>query len=418
MTSTELALPNQLDDAKVDLIKRTIAKGASNDELELFIHICNRTQLDPFMKQIYLVPRWDKNVGRNVYQVQASIDAARLTAQRSHEYAGQTPIYWCGEDGIWTEVWLKKTHPVAAKVGVYRAGFSEPLWAVANWDTYAQLDKNGNLKDFWKRGGPLMLGKCFSEDTEVLTDRGFVRFSEVPEGSRIMQVTDHGLEPVEAIPFRQYYPGPMVAWESDDLNFVVTPNHDMVTTVGKVEASAMYETSHSRGPWLIPRKVPTSEKEMEISDNEIRLCAWIAADGWKRNSQWGIAVGKHRKIEAIRSLNLSIEEGIRHVRDKEAVSRTGRVLRSNFDQVVFRFNREDTPLIVGEKLFDLNAVSHLSSRQAKLLVDTMIEADGSTNRATGVRRFYSSRLNHLEAFEIAAIQAGYAVSARKSRMSE
>ena len=160
MTSTELALPHQLDAAKVDLIKRTIAKGASNDELELFIHICNRTQLDPFMKQIYLVPRWDKNAGRNVYQVQASIDAARLTAQRSREYAGQTPIYWCGEDGVWTDVWLKKVHPVAAKVGVYRAGFAEPLWAVANWDTYVQLGKDGKPKDFWARGGPLMLGKC------------------------------------------------------------------------------------------------------------------------------------------------------------------------------------------------------------------------------------------------------------------
>lgn len=194
MTSTELALPNQLDDAKVDLIKRTIAKGASNDELELFIHICNRTQLDPFMKQIYLVPRYDKNVGRNVYQVQASIDAARLTAQRSHEYAGQTPIYWCGEDGVWTEVWLKKTHPVAAKVGVYRAGFSEPLWAVANWDTYAQLDKNGNLKDFWKRGGPLMLGKC----AEMLALRK--AFPMELSGIYIAEEIDASLEPPKPEP--------------------------------------------------------------------------------------------------------------------------------------------------------------------------------------------------------------------------
>ena len=164
MTSTELALPHQLDDAKVDLIKRTIAKGASNDELELFIHICNRTQLDPFMKQIYLVPRYDKNAGRNVYQVQASIDGMRLTAQRSHEYAGQTPIYWCGADGVWTDVWLKKDPPVAARAGVYRAGFTEVLTAVANWDAFSQtaIDKQGKTYyiGFWAKGGAHQLGKC------------------------------------------------------------------------------------------------------------------------------------------------------------------------------------------------------------------------------------------------------------------
>jgi len=159
MTDADTALAVYTPE-RVELLKRTIAKGASDDEFAFFLAICRRTGLDPFTNQIYLVPRWDRQARREVRRPQVGIDGMRLVAQRSGDYAGQTRTEWCGPDGAWFDVWLHREPPAAARVGVYRRGFVEALTATALWREYCPVDKEGSPTRQWAQMPALMLAKC------------------------------------------------------------------------------------------------------------------------------------------------------------------------------------------------------------------------------------------------------------------
>lgn len=160
-----VTVPNTFSDKEIQLIKDQICRGASNEELELFVKICKRTGLDPFARQIYSVERWDNKLKRMVHQPQTSVDGLRLIAERSGKYEGQTKAEWCGEDGVWKDVWLSDKNPSAARIGVHKAGHREATYAVARWQSYAvtyrdKMSGQDKLSPMWTKMPDLMLAKC------------------------------------------------------------------------------------------------------------------------------------------------------------------------------------------------------------------------------------------------------------------
>lgn len=133
---------------------------ADDANLSVFLHYCQRTGMDPFTRQIYMIGRWDRNAGRLKYTIQMAIDGFRIIAQRSLQYAGQTEPQWCGPDGVWRDVWVDHTKPpVAARIGVLRNGWPMPTYAVAHFAEFAPI-RDGKLEPMWARMPANQIAKC------------------------------------------------------------------------------------------------------------------------------------------------------------------------------------------------------------------------------------------------------------------
>jgi phage recombination protein Bet len=150
-------------DKELDLIRRQIAKGLTDEEFALFLQVCQSQGLDPFARHIYALRFYNSKTGREEMAIHISVDGRRLIAARTGEYQGQEGPYWCGEDGVWKEVWLENRPPAAAKVGVWRKGFRQPVWGVVTWAEFARFYQKENKRELmpsWKESPAHMLANA------------------------------------------------------------------------------------------------------------------------------------------------------------------------------------------------------------------------------------------------------------------
>ncbi len=113
-------------------LKKYVYPTVKDEELDYFVNYARNINLNPLYEEIFFIPLKGK------YTAYIANKGYRILAVRTGEYMGQTQGLWCGEDGVWTDVWLLSTPPAAAKIGVYRKGFREAVWYVALYKNFVK----------------------------------------------------------------------------------------------------------------------------------------------------------------------------------------------------------------------------------------------------------------------------------------
>lgn len=151
--SNPLAAVGNMSAEQVKLVKDTVCRGATDNELALFLYTAKQTGLDPLRRQIHAVKRWDSGLNREVMSIQTGIDGYRLLAERTGHYApGPEPTFKYDSDG--------KVISATAYVKKLVAGQWFDVGATALYSEYVGRKKDGMPNQFWATKPHVMLGKC------------------------------------------------------------------------------------------------------------------------------------------------------------------------------------------------------------------------------------------------------------------
>lgn len=110
----------------VATIKQTVCKGASDAQLSMFLEVCKRTGLDPFLKEIYFVA--DRGI------IMAGRDGYLRVANEDPQFDGMETRVERDEKNIPIKaictVWRKdRTHPVVCEAYYSEYKKSGPVWS-------------------------------------------------------------------------------------------------------------------------------------------------------------------------------------------------------------------------------------------------------------------------------------------------
>ena len=77
-----------MDKKRLELLRRTIAKDGTEDEILIFADICDKLKLNPFVGEIYFIPYKNRKTGEKTVNYRVSRDGLVKIANSYEDYQG------------------------------------------------------------------------------------------------------------------------------------------------------------------------------------------------------------------------------------------------------------------------------------------------------------------------------------------
>jgi ribonucleoside-triphosphate reductase len=264
--------------------------------------------------------------------------------------------------------------------------------------------------------------QCVSEDTEILTPEGWKGYDEVKKGDVIktFNLKNRKIEnkKVDYV-FRKKYKGIMYRLRNRIQDQLISPQHRVLRKKFNTQnyvLEPIEEVLKLKSPLVVPVAGKNSNPEAKISDEQIKLMAWIISEGSIEKP------GRHRCCHRVSIYQSKIKN------------------RKNYDEIVsllknFNLAYTNHPATsLGEEVqqIRLNAESsreihqwfgtkenvhfipdqllNLSQRQSRLFLETYLKGDGKEGC-----KIATSDLGLLNDLEAIIVNAGYGFTVRKQK---
>ncbi len=187
---------------------------------------------------------------------------------------------------------------VAKTLAMFGA-FTEGLSLFASFAMLMNFPRFNKMKGMGQIVTWSIRDECVSDDTEILTPLGWVKFHDLKEGERVAQFNSETSEISFVAPSRivkNPYKGKLYEMDKRQLSIAVTPNHDILYKNNGVfkKEKALNFKPHSRNA------IPVTGIKFSVNDRELsaleKLKVAYAADGHKISSsnRTGLKAGYQR----------------------------------------------------------------------------------------------------------------------------
>ncbi len=229
---------------------------------------------------------------------------------------------------------------------------------------------------------------CFSEDTEILTNKGWKPGKNLKEGD-VIATFNREKEEIEYLPVlkmtRDHYKGKMIRLRNRIMDQLVTPNHRVLRRIHN------YQEGVSKSKYVLEEadklktKIPLiplggSFKGLEPDPDLVKSLAWIVSEGSLcRNERIGIVQSKEKNPEKCDDIRDSLSgAGFPFGENLKLSGFTGKR-----NCIRFRINRPMSRKLYNDYFPDYvkripDELRNLSTKHARIFIDTYMAGDGWT----------------------------------------